>query len=90
VKVKILLFATLRRFGKEFEVECDGTLESAFKNLAKRLGDKGNEFLSEVFDENGNIRDDRIITVDGRNIKDEKPKIKDGSVIAVFPPIAGG
>ena len=87
MKVKILLFATLRRFGREFEVECDGTLESAFKNLAEIIGEK---FLSEVFDENGNIRNDRIITVDGRNIKDEKPKLKEGSIIAVFPPIAGG
>jgi len=82
-----MLFATLRRFGKEFEVECDGTLESVFRNLAKRLG---NDFYREVFDESGKIRDDRIITVDGRNLKDEKPRLKDGSVVAVFPPIAGG
>ena len=87
MRVKVQLFATLRRFGKEFEVECDGTLESAFRNLADKLG---KEFLVEVFDENGDIRKDRIVTVDGRNVKDEKPKLKEGSIIAVFPPIAGG
>lgn len=86
MKVKVKLFATLRRFGKEFEVE-GSCLEDALKKLAEKLGD---EFYREVFDEEGNIRQDRIVTVDGRNIKDEKPKLKEGSVIAIFPPIAGG
>ena len=47
--------------------------------------------MKEVFDENGNFRDDRIITVNGRNIKDEMiEKIGEGARIAVFPPVAGG
>ena len=86
MRVKVQLFATLRRFGKEFEVE-GNSLEDALKNLADKLGE---DFYKEIFDEKGRIRDDRIITVDGRNIKDERPKLKDGSVIAIFPPIAGG
>lgn len=86
MKVKVMLFATLRRFGKEFEVE-GNSLEDVLKKLAEKLGD---EFYKEIFDENGKIRQDRIITVDGRNIKDEEPKLKEGSVIAIFPPIAGG
>ncbi|WP_456327700.1 MoaD/ThiS family protein [Archaeoglobus sp.] len=86
MRVKVQLFATLRKYGKEFEVEGD-SLEEVLKNLAKKIGE---DFYREVFDENGNIRNDRIITVDGRNIKDEKPKLKEGSVIAIFPPIAGG
>ncbi len=86
MKIKVQLFATLRRFGKEFEVEGD-SLEDALRNLADKLGE---DFYKEIFDEKGRIRDDRIITVDGRNIKDERPKLKDGSVIAIFPPIAGG
>jgi len=86
MRVKVQLFATLRRFGKEFEVE-GNSLEDALRNLADKLGE---DFYKEIFDEKGRIRDDRIITVDGRNIKDERPKLKDGSVIAIFPPIAGG
>ncbi|ADB57354.1 MoaD/ThiS family protein [Archaeoglobus profundus] len=86
MRVKVQLFATLRRFGKEFEVE-GNSLEEILKKLAERLGE---EFYREIFDENGKIRSDRIITVDGRNIKDERPKLKEGSVIAIFPPIAGG
>ncbi len=86
MKVRVQLFATLRRFGREFEVE-GRSLEEVLKRLAEKLGE---EFYREVFDEEGKIRDDRIITVDGRNIKDEKPRIREGSVVAIFPPIAGG
>ncbi|WP_457549247.1 MoaD/ThiS family protein [Archaeoglobus sp.] len=86
MRVKVQLFETLRRFGKEFEVE-GNSLEEVLRKLASKLG---KDFYMEVFDENGSIRSDRIITVDGRNVKDERPKLKDGSVIAIFPPIAGG
>ncbi len=51
----------------------------------------GKDFLKEVFDESGNFRDDRIITVNGRNIKDERiEKLTENARIAVFPPVAGG
>ncbi len=89
MKVKIELYATLRdKYGKVIEVECDGTLKGAFVAAAEKLG---KEFLNEIFDENGNFRNDRIITVNGRNIKDEMiEKLEEGARIAVFPPVAGG
>ncbi len=89
MKVRIEFYATLReKFGKSVEVECDGTLKGAFKAAAATLGD---ELLKEVFDENGDFRDDRIITVNGRNIKDEMiEKLEENARIAVFPPVAGG
>ncbi len=87
VRVRVELFATLReKFGKSVEVECNGTIEDCFVQASKILG---KEFLNEVMEGN-RIREDRIITVNGRNIKDEKKELKDGDVIAVFPPIAGG
>ncbi len=86
VKVKIELFATLReKFGKEVEVECEN-IEDCLVQASKILG---KEFLDEVM-KDGKIRDDRIITINGRNIKDELKELKDGDVIAIFPPIAGG
>jgi len=88
MKVKIQLFATLReKYGKK-EVIVDAiNLRDAFYRASEILGD---EFLGEVF-KNDVFRDDRIITVNGRNIKDTgEIKIKEGDVIAVFPPIAGG
>jgi len=89
MKVKIELFATLRdRYKtKSIEVECDD-FKSAITNASKILG---KNFYYEVFDENDEIRDDRIITINGRNVKDLKEiKLKNGDKIAIFPPIAGG
>ncbi|MET1124064.1 MAG: MoaD/ThiS family protein [Archaeoglobaceae archaeon] len=88
MKVKLKFFATLReKFGKELEVECDGTLEGAFRAAAEKIGE---DFLREVFDDSGKLRDDRIILVNGRNVKDEEPKLEEGATIAIFPPVAGG
>jgi molybdopterin synthase sulfur carrier subunit len=89
MRVKIELYATLRdRYGKTVEVECDGTLKGAFTAAAEKLG---KDFLNEIFDERGSFRDDRIILVNGRNIKDEMiEKLDEGVKIAVFPPVAGG
>ena len=89
MRVKIEFFATLReKYGKSLEVDCDGTLKDAFLAASKRLGE---DFLKEIFDEVGNYRDDRIILVNGRNIKDEKiENLRENTKIAVFPPVAGG
>ncbi|MBS7620534.1 MoaD/ThiS family protein [Candidatus Bathyarchaeota archaeon] len=92
VSVKILLFATLRSKYKtrELAVECDGTLLNMIENASKILG---LEFIDDVYDrKEGKVRDDMIIMVNGRNIKDLKREItlKDNDVVAVFPPLAGG
>ena len=92
VKVRILLFATLReKYGvREFEVKCDGTVRNLIENAAKVL-DKG--FLDDVYDVSRNrVREDLIYTINGRNIKDitGKVEIKEGDKIAIFPPLAGG
>ena len=89
MKARIELYATLReKYGKSIEVECDGTLRGALLAASKKLGE---DFLKEIFDENGNFRKDRIITVNGRNIKDEMIEVlPENARIAVFPPVAGG
>jgi len=89
VKARIDFYATLReKYGKSVEIECDGTLRGAFLAAAEKLG---KDFLEEIFDDKGNFRDDRIITVNGRNIKDEMvEKLPENARIAVFPPVAGG
>lgn len=89
MKVKIELFATLRDKYKvkSVEVECND-FKSAIINASRILG---SNFYYEVFDECDEIREDRIITINGRNIKDLREiKLKDGDRIAIFPPIAGG
>ena len=89
MKARIDFYATLReKYGKSVEIECDGTLRGAFLAAAEKLG---KDFLEEIFDDKGNFRDDRIITVNGRNIKDEMiEKLPENARIAVFPPVAGG
>ena len=87
--VVIELFATLReRYGKRVEVEAR-TLEEAVKKACEFFG---REFYREVYEEDGTLREDRIILINGRNVKDmeEIPELKDGDRIAIFPPIAGG
>jgi len=87
--VVIELFATLRdRYGKRVEVE-GRTIEEVVRKACETFGD---EFYNEVFDENGRIRDDRIVLVNGRNLKDLKdmPELNEDDRISIFPPIAGG
>jgi molybdopterin synthase sulfur carrier subunit len=91
-KVKIKLYATFRdKYGlKDIQVRCDGSVDSLLKNAGKSLGKR---FVDEIFDaKKENFRDDRIITINGRNVKNIKKKIflKDGDEVAIFPPIAGG
>jgi molybdopterin synthase sulfur carrier subunit len=92
VSVKIMLFATLRSKYKtrELVVNCDGTLSNMIENASKILGP---EFVDDVYDKKrGKVREDMIIMVNGRNIKDLEGEItlKDNDVIAIFPPLAGG
>ncbi len=87
--VTIELFATLReRYGKRAEVDAR-TLEDAVKKAEEVFGEG---FYSEVFEADGNLRDDRIILINGRNVKDMDriPELKEGDRVAIFPPIAGG
>ncbi len=92
VKVEIILFATLRdKYGRrKLEVECDGTARNLIENAARRLGES---FLASVYDiDRDKVRDDLIFAINGRNIKDLKGEIelRNGDVIAIFPPVAGG
>ena len=89
--VKVRLFATLRKkYGvKELTVKCDGTLRGAIENTSKIIGEG---FLKEIYDEKqGKVKENMIIMINGRNIRDLKEiKIKDDDIIAIFPPLAGG
>ncbi|MBS7639771.1 MAG: MoaD family protein [Candidatus Bathyarchaeia archaeon] len=92
VSVKVLLFATFRKkYGsKELIIECDGTIKGLINSVSNVLG---REFYDDVYDEKrGMVRDDLIFAINGRNIKDLKGNIglKDGDVVAIFPPLAGG
>ncbi|MCY0868259.1 MAG: MoaD family protein [Desulfurococcus sp.] len=90
IKVKILLFATLReKYGvSQLEVELEkGDFKEAIHKASMILG---RDFLSEVFS-GDSYRSDRLILVNGRHIQFIKDlKLNDGDTIAIFPPAAGG
>jgi len=97
--VKVMLFATLRKkYGKrELTVSCNGTVRGLIESLSKTLGE---EFFNDIYDkEHDKVRSNLIFTINGRNIKDLKGsteldggniELKEGDVIAIFPPLAGG
>ncbi|ACL10918.1 MoaD/ThiS family protein [Desulfurococcus amylolyticus] len=89
-KVKIRLFASLReKYGvSEIEVEVES---DEFREAIEKAGEiLGRDFIDEVLTSEG-YRSDRIILVNGRHIQFiEELKLRDGDVIAIFPPIAGG
>ena len=92
VTVDIILFATLRDKYRvrKIVVECDGTTRNLIENAARRLG---KSFLASVYDTGQDkVRDDLIFAINGRNIKDLKGEIalRNGDVVAIFPPVAGG
>ncbi len=66
MKVKIELYATLRDKYKTKEIVLKNLIEQASKVLGKN-------FFDEIYDkEKNSVRDDRIFTINGRNIKDIK------------------
>ncbi len=91
MRVTLKLFAFLRdEYGaKEVQLECGETLESLAEAASEVLG---KDFRKEIFDDRGEVRKDRIILINGRNLKDIKGEIRlrDGDVVAVFPPAGGG
>ena len=82
----IKLFASLRRTAGQKEVPITGsTLISALNNLVQQV-----PALDEWIFENGQVRPQIIITINGRNVSDSNVPVAEDDMIAIFPPIAGG
>ncbi len=91
VKVKVKFYATFRDKYKvkDVEVEFDGGLDGFISALdAKVKGVKRDLFNGEK----QTISENVIFLVNGVNVKTLKEplKFKDGDVVSIFPPIAGG
>jgi molybdopterin synthase sulfur carrier subunit len=89
VKVKVKVFMTLReQFGwKEKIIELDKN-SSTFKDLMDKVPE-----IAWAIDKYRGERWSLIILVNGRNIEfldKENTILKDGDVVALFPPLAGG
>ena len=88
-KVKFKFFAMLQEAGREVEVEFEGsTLKDAFEALFSEY-----PALRERIMENDRIKDFYKVFVNGRDIYHLgglETELKDGDIVAVFPPVAGG
>ena len=94
MKVEIRLFATLRELAKTNSVVEDfksgATVGDALRKICERLGAK---FRERVLDSSGNPSEYVKIILNGQNIvflQGTATKLKDGDVIAIFPPVGGG
>ncbi|MEM3402986.1 MAG: MoaD family protein [Nitrososphaeria archaeon] len=92
VSIKVLLFATFReKYGaKEVSLTFDGSIVGFLDALRRRFGDG---IINDIFDsEAKRFRNNLIIMINGRNLKDIKEGVnfKDNDTVAIFPPVAGG
>jgi molybdopterin synthase sulfur carrier subunit len=93
--INVKFFATFRDLLglKELELETKPGENLKLIDLLERLFQKfGEKFRSKIF-ENGDIRPQVNIMINGRNIKflnRINSLVKDGDIVAIFPPVAGG
>ncbi len=92
VKVRVKLFGGLQEAFQEREGKIE--LERA-SNIRGLLGLLCNSYerRQKIFDQSGQIRSDVNILKNGRNIyflDGIQTELKEGDIIAIFPPIFGG
>ena len=93
MSITVKLFANFRdAAGKDQEVVEGATdLASALEELARRFGTK---FVKQLYSQKDNrIRETVSVMVNGKMADlrhDLKTPLKDGDVVAIFPPVAGG
>ena len=94
MKIGVKFFTTLREITgkKEEDVESSNTI--TVTELLTQLSKKyGIEFTDYIYDEKGDVRTHIQILINGRSIdvfQGFETKLKEGDVIAIFPPVGGG
>ena len=94
IRVTTRYYAFLReRVGREeetLELPEGASVGDFLEKLAERHGEK---LLGYVFDENKQLRSGFAVALNGENIRPEEirdTRLKDGDVVVILPPIAGG
>ncbi len=86
-RVRVKLFANFREAAGIKEVEVSA---ATVKNVLDFLIDEYPK-LRDMFYEKGKLRSYVNIMVNGRNVRrDVSYKLRDGDVVAIFPPVSGG
>lgn len=82
----IKLFANLRKLaGHKGSAITGSTLNEVLNNLVQQ-----HPALEPAMFENGQIRPNIIITLNGHNTTDPDSPVAETDIVAIFPPIAGG
>ncbi len=95
MSINVKFFATFRDLLglKELQLETGSKENLKLIDLLESLFQRfGENFRSKIL-ENGNIRPKVNIMINGRNIKfldGVNSPLKDGDIVAIFPPVAGG
>ncbi len=91
-KVKVKLFAQIAEIagGNEFEIEGEDV-----RDVLKALVSEVAELEEQLFkdDEHAELRDDKIVLKDGRNIgylDGLDTEVEEGDKISIFPVVGGG
>ena len=94
MKIEVRLFANLRELAKtKAVIENIKSGTSVGDVLVKICERFGTEFRGQVLDERGQPNENIKIILNGHNIvflQGAATKLKDGDVIAIFPPVGGG
>lgn len=94
MKIRVKFFTTLREITGKKEDEIQPSSLITIKELLTQLSKKyGKQFTDYIYDERGDVRKYIQILINGRGIdvfQGFETKLKEGDVIAIFPPVGGG
>jgi molybdopterin synthase sulfur carrier subunit len=90
-KITVRLYAGLR------EKVGEGRMELAAKNVAEAIGllkeRFGTKFTDQLYEADGKVKDYYLLLLSGHTVywdKIEETGVKEGDILHIFPPIAGG
>ena len=94
MKIEVRFFANLREFVKTKAVVEDVKSGTSVGDILQKICERfGVKFREQVLDRHGQPNENVKILLNGHNIvflQDTATKLKDGDVIAIFPPVGGG
>lgn len=90
-RITVRFYTTLKeKVGKgKVELEAENVAD-ALENLKRQFGTK---FTDQLYDPSGKIKDYYILLLSGHTVDREeikKTEVKEGDILHIFPPIAGG
>ncbi|MGM0413694.1 MAG: ubiquitin-like small modifier protein 1 [Bacillota bacterium] len=92
--IKVKLFSLFRKYIDDRQVELDPETNKTIRDLINSLDDRyGAIFSEKLLGEEETINPGTIILVNGQNIhhlNQLDTELKDGDILAIFPPSAGG